>query len=144
MHARPKKDHTKTERNAITEETEDLMELEIATFARMMIAKADKTEMIGLHEEVAVDEGVVAVVEVVEEASENSNENLEMTELASSLLINETAADLITGVPTKMTLRQNKTRPIPPLMRMDNLQTLLPMMLPNPTIKRPMESLKKK
>ena len=80
MHARPKKDHMKTEKNAITEETEDLMELEITTFARMMIAKADKTEMIDPHEEVEVDEGAVAVEVVAGEESENSNENLEMTE----------------------------------------------------------------
>ena len=42
--------------------------------------------------------------------------------MASSLSINGKAADLITGAPTKMTLRQNKIGQIPPLMKMDNLQ----------------------
>ena len=70
------------EKNAITEETVDLMELEveITTFARMMIAKADKTEMIDPHEEVQVDEGVVVDEVAVEEERENSKGNLEMIE----------------------------------------------------------------
>ena len=70
------------EKNAITEETVDLMELEveITTFARMMIAKVDKTEMIDPHEEVQVDEGVVVDAVVVEEERENSKGNLEMIE----------------------------------------------------------------
>ena len=70
------------EKNAITEETVDLMELEveITTFARMMIAKADKTEMIDPHEEVQVDEEVVVDEVVVEEERENSKGNLETIE----------------------------------------------------------------
>ena len=82
MHARLKKDHMTIEKNAITEETVDLMELEveITTFARMMIAKADKTEMIDPHEEVQVDEGVVVDAVVVEEERENSKGNLETIE----------------------------------------------------------------
>jgi len=122
MHARLKKDHMTIEKNAITEETVDLMELEveITTFARMMIAKVDKTEMIDPHEEVQVDEGVVVDAVVVEEERENSKGNLEMIELASSLSISETAVDLITGEPMKMTSRQNKTRQIPPQTKTDN------------------------
>lgn len=43
-----------------------------------------------------------------------------MIELESSLSINERAVDLITGEPMKMTLRQTKTRQIPPLTKTDN------------------------
>ena len=70
------------EKNAITEETVDLMalEVEIMTFERTMIAKVDKTEMTDLHEEVQVDEEVVVDVVVVEVERENSKENLETTE----------------------------------------------------------------
>merc|ERR1711981_616860 len=88
-----------------------------------------------------VDE-VAGEAEEVENA--NSNENLETTELALSLSINEKAVDLTTGVPTKMTLRQNKTRQIPPLMKLDKPQMLLPLMLPNLKTKQQMESRKRK
>jgi len=123
MHAKLKKDHMTIEKNAITEETVDLMELEveITTFARMMIAKVggqnrdDRPPRGG-----AGGRGVVVDAVVVEEERENSKGNLEMIELASSLSISETAVDLITGEPMKMTSRQNKTRQIPPQTKTDN------------------------
>ena len=68
------------EKNAITEETEDLMALALEMTSPEILMTNQETEMTGLHEEVQEDEGVVVDVVVAEEESENSKENLAMIE----------------------------------------------------------------
>ena len=80
MHAKPKKVRMTIEKNAITEETEDLMALALEMTNPETLMTNPETEMTGPHEEVQEDEGVEVDVVVAEEESENSKENLAMIE----------------------------------------------------------------
>ena len=80
MHAKPKKVRMTIEKNAITEETEDLMALALEMTNPETLTTNPETEMTGPHEVVQEDEGVVVDVVVAEEESENSKENLAMIE----------------------------------------------------------------
>ena len=66
------------EKNAITEETEDLMALAVTN--PETLTTNPETETTGPHEEVQEDEGVEVDVVAAEEESENSKENLAMIE----------------------------------------------------------------
>ena len=80
MHAKPKKVRMTIEKNAITEETEDLMALALEMTSPEILMTNQETEMTGLHEVVQEDEGVEEDEVVAEEENGNSKENLAMIE----------------------------------------------------------------
>ena len=80
MHAKPKKVRMTIEKNAITEETEDLMVLALEMTNPETLMTNPETEMTGLHEVVQEDEGVEEDEVVAEEENGNSKENLAMIE----------------------------------------------------------------